>query len=153
MRRHELSDEEWAIIQPLLPNKPRGMPRVDDRRVLNGILWRFRTGAPCRAGGVQNSCSRNTPMICASVNLLFFMSVSLDDGLSLKSRDQEGGRSVRPCGAQASAMAIRSIWKAYGKRMGPWSELRGRRGRRGSARRRTDAYPARDRFAVAKAWN
>ena len=28
-----LSDEEWAIIEPLLPNKPRGVPRVDDRRV------------------------------------------------------------------------------------------------------------------------
>jgi transposase len=37
---------EWSIIQPLLPNKPRGVPRVDDRRVLNGILWRFRTGSP-----------------------------------------------------------------------------------------------------------
>ncbi len=48
MRRHELSDEEWAIIQSLLPNKPRGVPRVDDRRVINGILWRFRTGAPWR---------------------------------------------------------------------------------------------------------
>jgi len=48
MRRHELSDEEWAIIEPLLPNKPRGVPRVDDRRVINGILWRFRTGAPWR---------------------------------------------------------------------------------------------------------
>ena len=48
MRRHELTDEEWAIIQPLLPNKPRGVPRVDDRRVINGILWRFRTGAPWR---------------------------------------------------------------------------------------------------------
>lgn len=46
MRRHELTDEEWAIIAPLLPNKPRGVARVDDRRVINGILWRFRTGAP-----------------------------------------------------------------------------------------------------------
>ena len=46
--RHELTDEEWAIIQPLLPNKPRGVPRVDDRPVINGILWRFRTGAPWR---------------------------------------------------------------------------------------------------------
>ena len=27
-------------------NKPRGVPRVDDRRVLNGIFWRLRTGAP-----------------------------------------------------------------------------------------------------------
>ena len=45
-RRYELTDGEWSIIEPLLPNKPRGVPRVDDRRVLNGILWRFRTGSP-----------------------------------------------------------------------------------------------------------
>jgi transposase len=48
MRCHELSDYEWRVIRPLLPNKPRGVPRVDDRRVLNGILWRFRTGSPWR---------------------------------------------------------------------------------------------------------
>lgn len=45
-RRYELTEYEWSILQPLLPNKPRGVPRVDDRRVLNGILWRFRTGSP-----------------------------------------------------------------------------------------------------------
>ena len=45
-RRYELTGFEWSIIQPLLPNKPLGVPRVDDRRVLNGILWRFRTGSP-----------------------------------------------------------------------------------------------------------
>lgn len=44
--RYELTDKEWSIIAPLLPNKPRGVPRVNDRKVLNGILWRFRTGAP-----------------------------------------------------------------------------------------------------------
>ena len=48
MRRHELSDKEWSIIQPPLPTKLRGVPRVDDRRVINGILWRFRTGSPWR---------------------------------------------------------------------------------------------------------
>jgi transposase len=45
-RRYELTDFEWSIIAPLLPNKPRGKPRVDDRRVLNGIYWRLRTGSP-----------------------------------------------------------------------------------------------------------
>jgi len=45
-RRYELTDFEWSIIEPLLPNKPRGVPRVDDRRVLNGIYWRLRTGSP-----------------------------------------------------------------------------------------------------------
>ena len=46
MARFHLTDFEWCVIQPLLPNKPRGVPRVDDRRVLNGIFWRLRTGAP-----------------------------------------------------------------------------------------------------------
>lgn len=45
MARSVLSDFEWSVIRPLLPNKPRGVPRVDDRRVLNGIFWRLRTGA------------------------------------------------------------------------------------------------------------
>ena len=45
-RRFELTDFEWSVIEPLLPNKVRGVPRVDDRRVINGILWRFRTGSP-----------------------------------------------------------------------------------------------------------
>ncbi len=34
--RYDLSDFDWSVIEPLLPNKPRGVPRVDDRRVLNG---------------------------------------------------------------------------------------------------------------------
>lgn len=45
-RRYELSDFEWSVIEPLLPNKPHGVARVDDRRVLNGIYWRLRTGSP-----------------------------------------------------------------------------------------------------------
>ena len=36
MKRYDLTDFEWGVIQPLLPNKPRGVPRVDDRHVLNG---------------------------------------------------------------------------------------------------------------------
>ena len=32
--RYALTDSEWCIIQPILPNKPRGIPRVDDRRSL-----------------------------------------------------------------------------------------------------------------------
>jgi hypothetical protein len=37
---------EWSIIDPLLPNKPRGVPRADDRKVLNGIYWHLRSGSP-----------------------------------------------------------------------------------------------------------
>src|SRR5499427_3997618 len=46
MARYDLTAFEWKVIKPLLPNKPRGVPRVDDRRVLNGIFWVLRSGAP-----------------------------------------------------------------------------------------------------------
>ena len=46
--RYELTDCEWTAIRPMLPNKPRGVPRVNDRRVLNGIFWVLRSGAPWR---------------------------------------------------------------------------------------------------------
>ena len=52
MRRYDLTEFEWRVIEPLLPNKPRGVPRVDDRRVLNGIFWvlaQARPGATCRS--------------------------------------------------------------------------------------------------------
>lgn len=48
MARFDLTDFELSVIQPLLPTKVRGKPRVDDRRVLNGIFWRLRTERPGR---------------------------------------------------------------------------------------------------------
>ena len=41
--RYALTDHEWAAIRPMLPNKPRGVPRLNDRRVLNGIFWVLRS--------------------------------------------------------------------------------------------------------------
>lgn len=43
-----LSDQQWALIEPLLP-RLGGKPRVDDRRVISGILHRFREGLRWRA--------------------------------------------------------------------------------------------------------
>ncbi|MFH9637395.1 transposase, partial [Streptomyces globisporus] len=48
IRRHELSDAEWEFVRPLLPVSLRGRKRLDDRRVLNGIVWKFRTGTAWR---------------------------------------------------------------------------------------------------------
>jgi len=48
MGRYDLSETEWRLIEPLLPNKPRGVARVDDRRVVNGIFYVLRTGSPWR---------------------------------------------------------------------------------------------------------
>ncbi len=68
MARFDLSDGEWALIKPLLPNKSRGVARVDDRRVLNGIFYMLRTGSPWRDlperygpyTTVYNSCRGST---------------------------------------------------------------------------------------------
>lgn len=39
-----LTEEQFSKIKPLLPNKPRGVPRVDDRKVLSGIIFCLQRG-------------------------------------------------------------------------------------------------------------
>ncbi len=49
VRRGELTDQAWERIAPLLPpNGRRGKQWKDHRQVINGILWKLRTGAPWR---------------------------------------------------------------------------------------------------------
>ena len=47
-QRHEMTDGEWARLEPLLPPRTAGRPRRDDRHVSNGIVWKLATGAPWR---------------------------------------------------------------------------------------------------------
>ena len=48
MARGDLTDQQWQRLEPHLPpRKPkRGRPNRDHRRIINGILWIDRTGAP-----------------------------------------------------------------------------------------------------------
>lgn len=46
MSRFEMSELEWKFIKCVLPNKGRGLKRVDDRRVINGIFNALRSGCP-----------------------------------------------------------------------------------------------------------
>ena len=85
MARFDLSDEEWAVIQPLLPPKGRGPARKDDRTVLNRIFYVLRTGAPWRdlpvarqskrsfdeRGSDMGHTPRSTTAIHAGVNAAF----------------------------------------------------------------------------------
>lgn len=50
VRRHELTDGQFEQLAPLLPpQRPAtGRPNLDHRTVVNGILWRLKTGAPWR---------------------------------------------------------------------------------------------------------
>ncbi|MFT3880712.1 MAG: transposase [Gemmatales bacterium] len=50
MKRHEVSDTEWAFLEPLLPHSlaKTGRPPRDLRVMLNGTMWILSTGAPWR---------------------------------------------------------------------------------------------------------
>lgn len=57
MKRHELTDEQWAAIEPIVCRKRQrskaslrkgGRPRRDVRTLVNGIFWILATGAPWR---------------------------------------------------------------------------------------------------------
>jgi transposase len=49
LKRHDLTDEQWAVLEPLLPAHPRqGHRWTDHRLVIDGVFHRTRTGDPWR---------------------------------------------------------------------------------------------------------
>jgi len=50
MKRHELTDEQWELVEPRIPRRAAktGRPARDPRLMLNGIFWILGTGAPWR---------------------------------------------------------------------------------------------------------
>jgi len=50
LSRGDLSEAEWRLLQDLLPAERgrKSRPAHDNRTIVNGILWRIRTGAPWR---------------------------------------------------------------------------------------------------------
>jgi transposase len=54
--RYELADHEWAAEKPMLPNKPCGVPRINDQRVLSGIFWVLR-----QEPNLKQFCLRSMP--------------------------------------------------------------------------------------------
>lgn len=105
--RDELSDYEWSVIKPMLPNKPRGIPRVDDRRILNGIFWVLRSvGADLGfVIGVYTSLAKvrtSSPALSpdASVSVTASGRRVLDHLKLLRGKD-------RPCGNRATITEFR----------------------------------------------
>lgn len=49
-RRHDIKEEEWVILEPLLPGRKGqwGGIAKDNRSFINGVFWILRTGAPWR---------------------------------------------------------------------------------------------------------
>ncbi|MYU24044.1 transposase [Streptomyces sp. SID8352] len=48
IRRHELTDQEWTLLAPLIPRAATGPPCVSDRQVVNGMVYKIRTGISWR---------------------------------------------------------------------------------------------------------
>ncbi|WP_371558624.1 IS5 family transposase [Streptomyces longwoodensis] len=48
MRRHELTDQEWELLAPLIPRAATGLPWVSDRQIINGMVYKIRTGISWR---------------------------------------------------------------------------------------------------------
>ncbi|QGN48080.1 transposase [Micromonospora sp. WMMC415] len=68
-----MSDIEWEALSRYLPSAVTGgRPRIDDRRVLNGTVWKFRAVERMLAGsgpmrtrlGTSTGCSRSTRPLC-----------------------------------------------------------------------------------------
>jgi transposase len=94
-RRHDLTDAEWSLIAPLLPNKPRGVPRTDDRRVISGIFYILRMGAPWRDlperyGPYTTIYNRYNRWAKAGVWLLVFETLVARQTLTKEGKDEQG---------------------------------------------------------------
>ena len=81
--RYELSDYEWSVIKPILPNKPRGVQRVNDRVAVQMIataVVRVHQHGACIADNNHQDMGRSrgarrarftrwwTPMACRSIS-------------------------------------------------------------------------------------
>ena len=119
MSRGDLTEVEWRILKVLLPveRKPgkrgRGRPPKDNRNIINGILWRLRTGAPWRdvpeKYGNWNSIYRRFRRWSAS-GIWESVAIALAE-TDLRQRDVRGAKvgAVRRWRNDATS-AIRACW-------------------------------------------
>ena len=99
--RHEFTDHERAAIKPMLPNKPRGVPRVNDRRVLNGIFWVLRSahrGAICRRRSAPIRPKPKRPALsfsCCDYAPLIHKRTETDRAVNTRNRGRRGLENQR----------------------------------------------------------
>jgi transposase len=135
MRRHELSDEQWAKLAPLLPpQRPAtGRPAKDHRTIINGILWLLKTSAPWRDlperfGPWRTVASRfyrwqkagvwNRVLAALQQDGAVDWSVHFIDGTSIRAHQHaagaKGGRTSKPSAEVAAASPPKSTSAATG---------------------------------------
>jgi transposase len=115
-----LSDTEWSKIEPLMPRGRRGAHRVDDRRVISGIVHMLRSGArwrdcPAQYGPYTTIYNRFNRWSRQGIWFEMFerltgssgitATVSIDSSTIKAHRSAgggKGGRSSKPSGARAA---------------------------------------------------
>ncbi len=121
-----LNDREWARIEPLLPRGRRGAHRVDDRRVISGIVYMLRSGArwrDCPEAGpyttIYNRFNRWSrqgiwqDMFIALTGASGMIGTGMIDSSAVKAHRSaaggKGGPSTRPSAGRAAAAPPRSM--------------------------------------------
>jgi transposase len=120
-----LSDQAWAAIEPLLPKNRPGPQRVDDRRVISGILHVLKTGCrwtecPAVYGPRTTICARYNRWTVQGVWRKLFERLTAAGGVPeeltvallaananrrARGPERSGQRSRRPMGRDAAAAA------------------------------------------------
>ena len=116
MSRTDLTETQWQSLQPLLPADPEwGHSYCDHRKVLNGILWRLRTGAPWR-----DVPARYGPWQTCHARLVNWSREGLWQEIltRLQAQAEEAGR-IDWAGAALDAGHVRAQRSACGARKAP----------------------------------
>lgn len=121
-----LSETQFAKVSPLLPTDTRGKPRVDDRRVISGIVHVLKSGgrwvdAPAEYGPKKTLYNRFVRWAGKGVWIALFEALAqtggppaqvLIDSSAVKAHRSatggKGGRRRRPSGARAGAARPKS---------------------------------------------
>ena len=117
--RFDLSDEEWALLEPLLP-KSRKSARVDDRKIVNAIFYVLRTGMPWRDlperyGPYTTAYNRFNRWSCRGIWKRVFDQLAskshdslylIDSTIVKAHRAASGGKGGRKIRRSASAAAV-----------------------------------------------
>ena len=149
-----VDDELWELIQPLLPRKTRryrhpGRRGIDDRKVLNVILFVLTTGIAWQSTGTSSSKVALMPKFPGSRAPLIgprtaapSIRTSLSPTTVLRTRSSRRART--PCALEASASA-RSARSSRSPLARSRSRARARRGHRSPVPRCSSGSPGRQR--------
>lgn len=129
------SDEQWARIAPLLPTDTRGMKRVDDRRVLSGIVHAL------QSGGRWSDCPE--PVYGPKKTLYNRFVRWADRGIWTGIFSALAGGEDSPDRLFIDSSCIKAHRTAGGEKRGPWPMA--------SARRAAGATPSSTRCATRAA--